>query len=202
MKNWIFAIIIAAIALGLTGCGGGPGPGPGSGNTLSGKVVDGQTGNPLKDVRVAIGSSNTLSRADGTFTLVALQPGSAVLSAQLTGYETSTTQVSVTAGAQTLQDNVRLVSVTGDPPTEHVRTVDGTITLSGESNGTGVTVTLLSGSTEIEHMTTGTDGKYWFWASAGTYTVRAAKTGFVTKTSSVTVTDLTKIVTSNITLNR
>lgn len=193
----ISAFVAVSLILVIAGCGGGGG---GGGTTLTGRVVNGATDAPLQGARVALGSASTTTAADGTFTLTGVLVGSGVLSVQLTGYEVATVSVTIVAGSNTLQEDVPMAPTTGNPPGDTPRTIQGTITLTGGSNPTGVTVTLLSGTTQIDQMTTAADGKYFFWAPVGTYKVRAAKTGFTTKEQQVTVTDLTKVVTVNITL--
>lgn len=201
MKNriLIIAFLIVAAFVALSGCGGGGGGGGSA--TLTGRVVNGATDVPLQGVRVALGSSNTTTASDGRFTLSGVPLGSGVLSAQLTGFEVTTVAVDIVVGQNTLSD-VQMAPVTGDPPAESPRTLQGTITLSDGSNPTGVTVTLLSGTTQFDQMTTGSDGKYFFWAPAGTYKVRAAKSGFTTVEQQVTISDLTKVVTLNLTLQQ
>lgn len=198
MKNRIsiFAIIIITAVI-LAGCGGGGG---GQGTSLTGKVVDGAKGNPLSGVRVALGAVSVNTKADGTFTLTGLSTGSAILTAQLTDYEITSVAVTLTTGSNTLPETVKMAPITGSPPDVTPRTLQGTITLTGASNASGVVVTLLSGTTTYDQKTTASDGKYNFWAPAGTYTLRAAKTGFVTKEQQVKISDLTKVVTVNVTL--
>ncbi|MEN6372656.1 MAG: carboxypeptidase regulatory-like domain-containing protein [Armatimonadota bacterium] len=198
MKKWFTIIaIVAAAAVILAGCGGGGG---GGGNTLTGKVIDGSTSKALPGVRVALGGSNTTTGSDGSFRLTGLSTGSGTLTAQLTGYEIGSVSVTITSGSNTLSDPIKIALVSGNPPDVTPRTLQGTITLTGESNASGVTVTLLSGTTTYEQKTTSSDGKYYFWAPAGTYKLRAAKSGFITKEQSVTISDLTKVVTVNLTL--
>lgn len=199
MKSWLLIAFTAVLSVALVaGCGGG-----GSGGaSLSGRVIDGGTSVPLQGVRVALGTASTLTRADGTFTLSGLPLGSGLLTAQLTGYEITSVAVTIVAGANSLPDDVLMAPLTGDPPGEPPRTIEGTMTLTGESNASGVTVTLLLGGSQFDQMTTGADGKYFFWSPVGSYKVRAAMTGFVTQEQPVTVSDLTKVVTLNLTLER
>lgn len=198
MKKWTIIIaIIATAAIILAGCGGGGG---GGGATLTGTVIDGATDNPLSGVRVALGGANTTTGANGTFTLTGISTGSGVLTAQLTGYEISSVSVTITSGSNTLSESVMMAPTSGSPPDVTPRTLQGTITLTDESNASGVTVTLLSGTTTYDQKTTSGDGKYYFWAPAGTYKLRAAKSGFVTKEQQVTISDLTKVITVNMTL--
>jgi len=198
MRNCVAVAVIAAVAAAvLAGCGGG-----GGGATLSGRVIDGGTGEVLQGVRVALGASSAFSGTDGRFTLAGLSTGSGLLTAQLVGYEIRTVPVTIHAGANALPDDVKMAPVSGNPPGEPPRTIQGTITLIGESNASGVTVTLLAGAAQVDQMTTASDGKYYFWAPGGAYTVRAAKAGFVTQEGQVTVADLTKVVTLDLTLPR
>ena len=199
-KTLIYAIIIALSAALLAGCGGGGGNGGVGGNTLSGKVIDGVSGNPLTGVRVAIGTSSTTTRTDGTFTLTGLSLGSGVTSFQLAGYEIVTVNVDIVAGANPLPADVNMAPIAGDPPVDMPRTVDGTISLSVGSKVSGAVVTLLSGATQIDQMTTGADGLYFFWAPAGNYTVRVAKIGYTVVNTPVTISDIGAVVTLNISL--
>ena len=197
MRRYIFIIAAAMLVIGiLSGCGGGGG----GGEKLTGTVVDGTNNAPLQGVRVAFGTANTTTAADGTFTLSGLSVGTGIVTFQLDNYEISSLNVNIIAGTNTLPETVKMAPFSGQPPDTTPRTIQGTITLSGESNPSGVTVTLFSGTTEYDQMTTGTDGKYHFWAPAGVYKVRASKTGFVTKEQQVTVSDLTKVLTANLTL--
>lgn len=197
MKNYILIAVAVIITIGvLSGCGGG-----GSGGaTLTGTVVDGTNDTPLQNVRVALGTANTTTAADGSFTLSGLATGTGIVTFQLDNYEITSLSVDIAAGANTLPDTVKMAPVSGQPPDTTPRTIQGTITLSDESNPSGVTVTLLSVTTQYDQMTTGADGNYHFWAPAGTYTIRASKTGFVTENQQVTVSDLTQVLTVNITL--
>jgi hypothetical protein len=197
MRNWILMALIAALfAVVIAGCGGGTS----GGASLTGRVVDGGSGSPIQGVRVALGTANANSAADGGFTLTGVALGSGILTAQMSGYEVASVPVTVTAGSNTLPVDVNMAPLTGDPPGESPRTIAGTIKLSNGSNASGVTVTLLSGASQYDHMTTGADGRYYFWAPAGTYTVRASKSGLPTKDQQVTVSDLTKVVTQDLTL--
>ena len=192
----LLIVIFVVAAVFIAGCGGG-----GIGVRLTGRVVDGGTGDPLGGVRLALGPVHTLSQSDGTFLMSGAPLGNGVLTAQLTGYEISSVPVTITAGLNTLAGDIQMAQLSGDPPNDQPRTVQGTITLTGTSNATGVVVTLLSGTSTYDQMTTASDGNYHFWAPVGTYTARAARTGFTTKEQQVSVTDLTKVVTLNITLN-
>lgn len=198
MRNWfIIALVIAIAATFLAGCGGS---GPGSSSTLSGRVINGPTGEPLQGARVALGAVSATTGSDGNFVIRNVPSGSGVLTAQLTGFEVASVGVTITAGANTLDSDVLMAPITGDPPGSVPRTVDGTIKLDNGSNGTGVNVKILNGATQYDETTTDENGKYSFWVPSGTYTIRASKAGYTTVDQSVTVNDLSAVVTSNFTL--
>jgi len=182
----------------ISGCGGGGG----SSTSLTGTVINGATETPLSGVRVAIGSVNTTTGTDGSFILKGLSTGPGVLTAQLAGYEISSQNITIKSGANTLPEPIRMAPTSGDPPDQTPRTLQGTITLSGASNATGVTVSLFAGTTQYDQMITASDGKYQFWAPVANYEIRAAKAGFITKTQQVAIKDLTKVITVNLTLER
>jgi hypothetical protein len=67
--------------------------------------------------------------------------------------------------------------------------IRGTITITGQSNHSGVTVTLIDRGTSLPVATrvTEADGRYGFWVVAGDYTVRAEKAGLTPKQQDVTL---------------
>lgn len=199
MNKWIYIAIIAALgALLFSGCGGGGG---GGGLTLTGRVVDGANSNqPLAGATVSLQNQHTTTAADGTFTLSGLTLGTNTLTVQLNGFEISAQDVTIVAGANTLPADVVMAPVSGNPPGGLPRTIQGTITLTGASNSSGVAVLLLLGGVQVDETTTASDGTYSFWAPVGAYTVRAVQAGFIAQEEPVTVTDLATIVTVNLTL--
>ncbi|MBI2843852.1 MAG: carboxypeptidase regulatory-like domain-containing protein [Armatimonadetes bacterium] len=197
MKKWIWISLTAVVVTALiAGCGGGGG---GSGVTLSGKVVD-VDGRPVQGARVALGTKNATTAVDGSFTLTGLVIGSGTLTVQHDNYEIYTLPVTIVAGQNTLAEDVVMAPVSGTPPEGSPRTMEGTITLAGGSNPSGVNVILLASGIQQDSMLTGSDGKFYFWAPQGTYTVRAAKSGFVPQEQQVVVTDLTQVKTVDFTL--
>ena len=78
-----------------------------------------------------------------------------------------------------------------DPPGGRPVNILGTVRLTGATDNSGITVELLEGGSVIETMPAPTvaDGSYSFWQTAGSYTVRFSKTGYVTQTRAITVAD-------------
>lgn len=78
----------------------------GSTGTITGKVVDSTTQQPLSNVAVAIPGSSigALSRGDGTFTLNGVPAGTARVQARRLGYGLQEKQVSVSAGGSASVD--------------------------------------------------------------------------------------------------
>jgi hypothetical protein len=63
----------------------------------------------------------------------------------------------------------------GEPP-DTPDTVTGTVKTAGGAPIAAATVTI--STSPAEQTTTGSDGGYGFWVAAGTYTIRAEKTGY------------------------
>jgi TonB-linked SusC/RagA family outer membrane protein len=120
MKTRLLVTSWASVILAITAA-----PAPAQTGTVTGRVVDSHTLQPLSSAQVFIAelSIGTLTRDDGRYLLVNVPAGTHRLQAQIIGYRTASTQVSVTAGAQSAvdvllsQDALALdeVVVTGTP---------------------------------------------------------------------------------------
>src|SRR5258706_303530 len=89
----------------------GPAPPPATMGQISGHVVDAATGNPIVGaIAQATGPTNGTANSDatGTFTLVALAPGSYTVLVAKSGFATLSQTVSVTAGVTTNLGTIRL----------------------------------------------------------------------------------------------
>ena len=63
---------------------------------VTGRVIDTDNRNPLPAVVVRVGTNQTASRADGTFTIQGVSGGNAVIDFSLSGYKDLTMQINVT----------------------------------------------------------------------------------------------------------
>jgi hypothetical protein len=125
--------------------------------------------------------SGTTTAANGTYALSSLTEGIYQVTASAPGYATSTTPVSVTAGATVTGANFALIPATGS--------ITGRVTdkvTSANIAGASVTCT---GTPTCSGTTTATDGTYTLSnLAAGTYTVQVVASGYGTQSASVPVT--------------
>ena len=76
--------------------------------TITGRVLDKATGDPMANARIVLGgtSLSTSTERDGTFTLRAVPPGTHVLVASYTGFESNSRPVTAQAGQANLRGHV------------------------------------------------------------------------------------------------
>ncbi|AQL42407.1 hypothetical protein BV210_06625 [Halorientalis sp. IM1011] len=148
---------------------------PDTTGTVEGTVSD-ASGSAIDGATVSAGSQSTTTSADGSYTLT-LDAGDYTVEASAQGYNTSSQDVTVTAGETTTADFTLSESVT-------TGTVEGTVVNVSSGNGIdGATVSAGSQST-----TTSADGSYTLTLDAGDYTVEATAEGYNTSSQDVTVT--------------
>jgi hypothetical protein len=155
----------------------GPPPAPGS---ISGTVTDASNGTVLSGATVSYSGGSTTTATDGTYGLTNVVPGTYTLSASKTGYSNKSQSVTVASNANTTSNFALTASTSGG-----AGTITGKVT--NISNGgalSGSTVSYSGGSA-----TTNTSGIYTLSnVAAGTYKVTAAHSGFLSRSSNVTVT--------------
>jgi hypothetical protein len=146
--------------------------------TITGTVTS-SSGTALSGATVSTGSVSTTTAANGSYTLANVSAGTQTVTASLSGYQSSTQSVSVTAGG-TSTANFSLTPATSSPGTVtgKVTNIGNGMVLSGASvtwNGTAVSSNS-SGIYTINNVTTGTQ------------TLTASATGYLPRTLTVTVT--------------
>lgn len=149
--------------------------------TVTGKVVDASTNQPLGGVAVVSGQLSATTTDMGTFTISNIPAGEQTITFTLNGYATATATVNITAGSIISLGTIPL----SQSPTTGI--IKGTVT--DASNGqplSDVTITVtgsFSGST-----VTGTDGAFIFTnVTPGAVTITASKTGYYSVTGTGTV---------------
>ena len=159
---------------------------------LSGTVTEKSSGSPLAGVAISIvptanpGLSISPAATDGSGTyLFTLAPGPYTLSANLTGYSSSSANVTIASNSSVVQ-NFSIGKSTGR-----------VLGLVADSQGTPQKDALirLTLTTGIVETTTLVDGKYSFTANSGAATLTVSKAGFAAQIASVTIlpdTDLAK----------
>jgi hypothetical protein len=182
--------------------------------TVTGKVVDAQTLDPLEGVLVTVLARNGLTAADGTFTIgnVALAEEWFVqwaVSFQLDGYyprEVPLAGVPI-GGVLTLQD-LLLAPESGTEPPPQPSNIWGLVTEPG-GDGSGVLVKLIlrADGTEVAATLTGTLtggalNQYGLWVPVGEYRLEFYKPSDTLRaTADVDLTDLDEPVRVDVTLN-
>lgn len=160
---------------------------PVTNGTVTGTVTN-TAGAPVQGVSVSSGGSGSVTGSDGVYTLQ-LAAGSETITASLTGYQSASTTVTVTAGSSATAPTMQIAPL-------NPGTVTGQVVNSSGAGLTGATVT-------AEGLTTST-------AAGGTYTlsnlpagaaiIAASLTGFQSGSANVTVTGGSTVTAPVITL--
>ncbi|MBC8175978.1 MAG: carboxypeptidase regulatory-like domain-containing protein, partial [Deltaproteobacteria bacterium] len=143
--------------------------------TVKGIVTDKDTGSPVGDARVSIGSTEVRTDSNGHFDLNGISAGTQQIHAQKTGYESYSASLEVKAGETVFHD----ITMTPKPTTGTVR---GSVT--NKDTGDPIENALVSiGSTQTY---TDSDGAYQLTGIAsGTQTVTASHSGYENYSGSV-----------------
>jgi hypothetical protein len=150
--------------------------------TISGTVTDASTSARISGASVSTQPTTTTvtTNAQGNFTISNVSPGAYTVTASVSGYSTDSTSITVTAG-QTAIANLAL------QPATATGTISGTVT----DEGTGMPIVGASVSTQpgTAIVTTDAQGSYTISdVSTGLYTVTASASGYLTDSTSITVT--------------
>jgi len=155
--------------------------------TITGTVTN-TAGAPVQGASVSSGGNGAITGADGAYSLSA-PAGTATVTAALSGYQSASTTVTVTAGASTAASTLQLAPINPGNAT-------GSVVDSNNNQLSGTTVTA-AGLTTV----TSGDGSYALNnLPAGTTTITASLTGFQSGSTSVTVVAATTTTAPTITL--
>jgi len=149
--------------------------------TISGTVTNATTSAAVSGASVTTqpATSAATTGSDGKYTISNVAPGSYTVTALANLYTSSSVNVTVTAG-QTATVNLSLQPVT-------TGTITGTVTAA--SGGTLISGASVSTSPATSTVSTNAQGVYTITnVNAGSYTVTASATGYVSNSTSVTVT--------------
>ncbi|MBL8047119.1 MAG: hypothetical protein JNJ45_00405 [Chthonomonas sp.] len=176
---------------------------------VRGRILAADTGSPISGARVFFGGQFATTNSAGEFSVLDVGYSSSALANFLTisGRVTATSYLPVTFGASSGATagvvnvgDIQLPPTSSDTPPTLPGNLFGTINPS--ASGAGTVVQVLNGSgTAIRQFTTGSDRKFAFWLSAGTYTLRATNGALSSGDVSVTVTSVDVPVTRDLTLN-
>jgi hypothetical protein len=145
---------------------------------------------PLSGVSVSGGGATTTTLSDGTYTLNEVTPGSVTITASLTGYQTASTSVTVTADSSAAATAIQLAP--NNPGNVTGKVVSGTGSVIA-----GATITAGGLST-----TTDATGTYTLNnVPAGSVTLSASAATFTSATASVTIQAGSTLTAPTFTLN-
>ena len=143
---------------------------PGGSTTLSGTVLDADSGTPLVGATVKIGSAAATTAAGGTFTLSNLSPGSFTLNVSATGYPPAAFSGVLMSGANSL-GTIRLSKQVSAPSTA---TLSGVVKNTAGTPLKGVSIAVAGLS-----VLTDANGAYELAAIPAAYAnVKASLTGY------------------------
>lgn len=152
--------------------------------SVTGKITDSSTGAVLDQVTVTMGDFNIRSNSEGIYLIENASPGSYTLNVLKSGYVSAGYAVSITAGVTTTL-NIQMQPSAAPPPPEPVYSnLTGTVKdgISGEII-TGVAIAF-NGQTQSSDSA----GNFQFInLSAGSYTMKLVKSGYVDKTVAITL---------------
>ncbi len=160
------------------GCGSSSDSGGGSTVTtsLSGTVTDSATAAAITGASLNLDDKETTTDSDGYYSFSGIATGTYTLAVTITGYQSYHESITIIEGS-----NTKNIALTTEGTT--TGTLSGTVKYD-ETLLEGVAVELQN----VGNYTTAEDGVYSFTGvNYGTYTVTAAKTGYQTYSSSVTV---------------
>ena len=178
-KRAILALtILGMVIVMMSGCGGGGGGGSTQSAThsISGNVLNG-SGIPISGTIVVYSGTSsgqvTIEASTGNYTISGLAPGTYQLTPEESGYNFNPTSRSVEIAAA----NVSAINFVGTTGSAGAYTISGTVTLSGGSGLTGVTISYAGASSGS--VNTNTSGSFTITGlAAGSYTLTPSKGGY------------------------
>jgi hypothetical protein len=160
----------------------------GSTGTLTGTVTN-TAGSPLLGASVTAGNATATTASDGTYTLTNLPAGTITVTASLSGYQSGSATVTITAGGTTTAPTIQLTPI-------NLGNVTGAVVSSAGGPIAGATVRAQGLSAVID-----SGGNYTLNdLPAGAATITATATGFQSGSVNVTVVTGTTVTAPTISL--
>jgi hypothetical protein len=142
-KGWISLPALLPLLVLLAGCGGGGGGGGGTPTSVTGRVLNAETGAPPNNgATVTIGGASAQTAADGTFTLANVPSTTTSGTVASSGAQTRTLTLALTAGQA---NNLGDVYITSDPA-GYTANVTGRIITLDKGQPVGNATVILAGS--------------------------------------------------------
>lgn len=165
---------------------------------ISGRVVNGETLEPVTNATVKLGDKQTTTDSDGKFSIPDAPTGMQALRVEHPQFLTFSETVLVNGDFLTV-----FLFAPGSLPSLPF-TISGKVTLQGETNHSGVRVEARrkSDGAVIDVAVTTVEGDYALWVPPGTYLVRASIEGFASAEQEVIVRKGVAVTNVNFTLSR
>ena len=165
---------------------------------ISGRVVNGETLEPVPNATVRIGNKQTTTDSGGNFSIPDAPTGTQTLRVEHPQFLTFSETVLVNGDFLTV-----FLFAPGSLPSLPF-TISGKVTLQGETNHSGVRVEARrkSDGVVIDVAITTVEGDYALWVPPGTYLVRASIEGFASAEREVVVRKGVAVTNVNFTLSR
>ncbi len=176
--------------------------------TVTGTVRNSTDSTPVANAAVSFGGVLGKTNANGVFTLANVAYStdsiqgffSVVGSARATGFFASNFSATQPAVSSVVTvDDILLTPSTDTTPPPGPYNIWGRINPSSLAAGT--LVTLSQSGNAIRQFTVGSDGKYFFWVPAGTYTISFANGAHTAPNQNVTLAQQNQVVEKDATLN-
>ncbi len=170
--------------------------------TLTGKVRDSTTANPVAGASVSFAGRSATSAADGSFSLLDVAYSSATQTAfwgivgtvRATGYFRTdfSAQPNLAVGGVVDVGDVFLTPLSDPNPPGPPFNIWGIVTASGGPQG--AIVRLKQNGNDVRVFNVGADGKYLFFVAPGTYTINATKGAQTAPDQQVTLTQPNEVI--------
>lgn len=149
---------------------------------VRGRVLD-EAGQPVRNaivvVNTALRSATAFTGADGSFLVELVPDGPAELTAGF-GSKLASKNLNIAFGLNEAGDLTLAPDANPNPPAA-IKTIYGKVTSAVDNSAiSGAPVLLLRGGVQLETINTDASGEYYFAVPAGSYTVQAVPSGFVT----------------------
>lgn len=174
---------------------------------VTGTVRNSVTNAVIPNATISYAGRNATTNASGQFTLVDVAYSSATQTGfwgifgnvAATGFFASdfTANGKTASSGSVTVDDISLVPVSDDPPGTPYNIYGQVLPAA---TGESATVTLSQGATTVRTTTAGTNGTFFFWVPAGTYTIAATKDGVNSPGVNVTLTSNNQIVRKDVNL--
>jgi hypothetical protein len=174
--------------------------------TASGTAIDSTTQAPIGGATVTLGGVTGTTASNGTFTVGGVAYAASSQFPNLPGTISAPNYISagfepgtaaVTNGALSVGE-IELTPSSSTIPPGTPYNLWGRV--SPLKSSPGATVTLSLNGTPYRTATVGSDGTYYFWVPAGTYTINVVQTGFTAPTITATLTSTNQKLEEDVTL--